>query len=198
VIDWVVQLMGALGAPGVGVAIALESVFPPLPSEAFLPLAGFAAARGEMSIVAAVLWSTAGSLTGALVLYGLGAWLGLDPLRAVADRMPLVDAADVDKADAWFHRYGTWAVFFGRMVPMVRSLVSIPAGTTRMPLVRFALLTTAGSLIWNTVFVVAGYLLGANWGVVERHAGVVSTVLLVLAGCALAWFVVRRLARNAA
>jgi membrane protein DedA with SNARE-associated domain len=198
VIDWVVQLMGALGAPGVGVAIALESVFPPLPSEAFLPLAGFAAARGEMSIAAAVLWSTAGSLAGALVLYGLGAWLGLHRLRAVADRMPLVDGADVDKADAWFHRYGTWAVFFGRMVPMVRSLVSIPAGTTRMPLVRFALLTTAGSLIWNTVFVVAGYLLGANWGVVERHTGVVSTVLLVLAGCALAWFVVRRLARNAA
>jgi membrane protein DedA with SNARE-associated domain len=109
--------------------------------------------------------------------------------------MPLVDAADVDKADAWFHRYGAWAVLFGRMVPMVRSLVSIPAGTTRMPLVRFALLTTAGSLIWNTVFVVAGYLLGANWGVVERHAGLVSTVLLVLAGSALAWFVARRMAR---
>jgi membrane protein DedA with SNARE-associated domain len=196
VIDWVVHLMGALGAPGVGIAIALESVFPPLPSEVFLPLAGFAAARGEMSIVAAVLWSTAGSLAGALLLYGLGVWLGLDRLRAIADRMPLVDGDDVDKADAWFHRYGTWAVFFGRMVPMVRSLVSIPAGTTRMPLVRFALLTTAGSLIWNTVFVVAGYLLGANWGVVERHASLISTVLLVLAGVALAWFVARRMART--
>jgi membrane protein DedA with SNARE-associated domain len=158
--------MGALGAPGVGIAIALESVFPPLPSEVFLPLAGFAAARGEMSIVAAVAWSTAGSLAGALVLYGLGARLGLARLRALADRVPLVSCDDVDKADAWFHRYGTWAVFFGRMVPMVRSLVSIPAGTTGMPLGRFALLTTAGSLIWNTVFVVAGYLLGANWGIV--------------------------------
>ncbi len=197
-IDWVVQLMGALGAPGVGIAIALESIFPPLPSEVFLPLAGFAAARGEMSIVAAVAWSTAGSLAGALALYGLGTWLGLARLRAIADRIPLVSGDDVDKADAWFHRYGTWAVFFGRMVPMVRSLVSIPAGTTRMPLVRFALLTTAGSLIWNTVFVVAGYLLGANWGLVERNASVVSSVLLVLAGCALVWFVVRRVSRNAA
>ena len=197
-IDWVVQLMGALGAPGVGIAIALESIFPPLPSEVFLPLAGFAAARGEMSIVAAVAWSTAGSLTGALALYGLGTWLGLARLRAIADRIPLVSGDDVDKADAWFHRYGTWAVFFGRMVPMVRSLVSIPAGTTCMPLVRFALLTTAGSLIWNSVFVVAGYLLGANWGVVERNASVVSSVLLVLAGCALVWFVVRRVSRIAA
>ncbi|MGI5131829.1 DedA family protein [Pseudonocardia sp. CA-107938] len=191
-----VRLMAALGAPGVGVAIALESVFPPLPSEVFLPLAGFAAARGEMSVVAAIGWSTAGSLTGALVLYGLGTWLGLDRLRVIADRVPLVGADDVDKADAWFRRYGTWAVFFGRMVPMVRSLVSIPAGTTRLPLGRFALLTTAGSLIWNTVFVVAGYLLGANWGVVERHASLVSTVLLVIAGLALAWFVVRRMARS--
>lgn len=193
-IDWIVRLMGALGAAGVGIAIALESVFPPLPSEVFLPLAGFAASRGEMGVVAAIAWSTAGSLTGALALYGLGAWLGLERLRAIADRIPLVSGDDVDRADMWFHRHGTWAVFFGRMVPMVRSLVSIPAGTTGMPLVRFALLTTAGSLIWNTVFVVAGYLLGANWGVVEQHASVISTVLLALAGLAVAWFVARRLA----
>lgn len=196
-IDWVVRLMGALGAPGVGIAIALETVFPPLPSEVFLPLAGFAAARGEMSVVAAIAWSTAGSLAGALLLYGLGARLGLGRLRRIADRIPLVSAGDVDQADAWFHRYGSWAVFFGRMVPGVRSLVSIPAGASRLPLGRFALLTTGGSAVWNSLFVVAGYLLGENWGVVERYVSTASTVLLVLAGLGVVWFVVRRVRARA-
>lgn len=193
IIDWVVDLMDALGAPGVGVAIALENVFPPLPSEVFLPLAGFAAARGEMSLAAAIAWTTAGSVVGALVLYGLGAALGRSRLRALVDRMPLVALRDVDRAEEWFARHGAAAVFFGRMVPLVRSLISVPAGVERMPLALFTALTAAGSLVWNAAFVCAGYALGANWPVVERYARVASKVVLGAALLAAAWFVTSRL-----
>lgn len=193
IIDWIVDLMDALGAPGVGLAIALENVFPPLPSEVFLPLAGFAAARGEMSVVAAIAWTTAGSLVGALALYGVGAALGRDRLRALVDRMPLVALRDLDRAEAWFARYGAAAVFLGRMVPLVRSLISVPAGVARMPVPLFAALTAAGSLLWNTAFVLAGYALGANWPVVERYAGIASKAVLVLLVLAVVVFVARRL-----
>jgi membrane protein DedA with SNARE-associated domain len=193
VVGWVVGLMDALGAPGVGLAIALENVFPPLPSEVFLPLAGFAAARGEMSLVAAIAWTTLGSLVGALALYGVGAALGRDRVRALADRMPLVSAPDVDRAEAWFARHGSTAVFLGRMVPLVRSLISVPAGVERMRLPLFGALTAAGSLLWNTAFVLAGYLLGTNWGVVEQYADLASKGVLGLLVLAVAVFVVRRI-----
>jgi membrane protein DedA with SNARE-associated domain len=192
IIGWVVGLMETLGAPGVGLAIALESVFPPLPSEVFLPLAGFAAARGDMSVLSAIIWTTLGSLVGALTLYGVGAVLGRERLIAIADRMPLVDVADVVKAEEWFARHGAKAVFFGRMVPLVRSLVSVPAGLERMSLPLFAALTTAGSLIWNTAFVLAGYGLGANFGLIEPYMSVVSKVVVGLIGAAVVWWVVRR------
>ncbi|MCX6462771.1 MAG: DedA family protein [Pseudonocardiales bacterium] len=192
IVGWVVDLMETLGAPGVGLAIALENLFPPLPSEVFLPLAGFAAARGELSVGAAIVWTTLGSLVGALALYGLGAGLGRERLRAIADRMPLVDVGDIDKAEEWFARHGPKAVFFGRMIPLVRSMISVPAGVERMPLPLFAALTTAGSLIWNSAFVLAGYGLGENWHVVEQYAGIASRVVLVAVVLALVWFVVRK------
>ncbi len=196
IVGWVVALMDALGAPGVGLAIALENVFPPLPSEVFLPLAGFAAARGEMSVVSAIVWTTLGSLVGALVLYGIGAALGRDRLRAIVDRMPLVNLRDVDKAEEWFARHGAKAVFLGRMVPLVRSLISVPAGVERMNPALFAALTAAGSLIWNTAFVLAGYTLGENWHIVESYAGIASKVVLVAIVLAVAVFVAKRVARR--
>jgi membrane protein DedA with SNARE-associated domain len=192
IVGWVVSLMDALGAPGVGLAIALENIFPPLPSEVFLPLAGFTAARGEMSLVAAIIWTTLGSLVGALALYGIGAALGRNRLRAIVDRMPLVNLSDVDKAEEWFARHGNKAVFFGRMVPLVRSMISVPAGVERMPVLLFAALTTAGSLIWNTAFVMAGYGLGESWHVVEQYAGIASKVVLVAVVLAVVGFIGRR------
>ncbi|MHA6631359.1 DedA family protein [Pseudonocardia sichuanensis] len=196
IVGWVVDLMEALGAPGVGLAIALENLFPPLPSEVFLPLAGFAAARGDLSLVAAIVWTTIGSVVGALALYGLGAALGRDRLRAIVDRMPLVDLADLDKGEAWFARHGPKAVFFGRMVPIVRSMISVPAGVERMSIVLFLVLTTAGSLIWNSVFVLAGYFLGENWHIVEGYAGILSKAVLAAAVIAVVVFVARRIARR--
>ena len=196
IVGWVVALMDALGAPGVGLAIALENVFPPLPSEVFLPLAGFAAARGEVSLVAAIIWTTLGSLVGALVLYGIGAALGRARLRAIVDRMPLVNLRDVDRAEEWFARHGAKAVFLGRMVPLVRSLISVPAGVERMHPALFAALTAAGSLIWNTAFVLAGYTLGENWHVVESYAGIASKVVLVAVVLAVVVFFAKRLSRR--
>jgi membrane protein DedA with SNARE-associated domain len=198
IVGWVVDLMEALGAPGVGLAIALENVFPPLPSEVFLPLAGFAASRGELSLVAAIVWTTIGSVVGALALYGLGAALGRNRLRAIADRIPLVDVGDIDKAEAWFTRHGPKAVFFGRMVPLVRSMISVPAGVERMSIPLFLALTAAGSLIWNSIFVVAGYLLGENWHVVESYAGILSKVVLVAIAIAVVVFVILRIRRRGA
>ncbi len=184
--------MNLIGAPGAGIAIALENLFPPLPSEVILPMAGLAAARGSFTLVEALLWTTAGSVAGAFALYGLGAWLGIARLRALVRRMPLLKVDDVDRTVAWFERHGGKAVFFGRMLPIFRSLISIPAGVTRMPLWRFGLLTLAGSFLWNAVFVLSGYFLGDQWHVVEEYAGVLQYAVIGVAAAALVWFTVNR------
>lgn len=193
IVNAVVGLMGLIGAPGAAIAVALESIFPPIPSEVVLPLAGFAAARGEFSLLSVIIWTTVGSLVGALVLYWLGHSWGIDRLRRQADRLPLMRSSDIDKTVAWFARHGRSAVFFGRMVPGFRSFISIPAGVENMPLWRFSLYTTGGSLIWNSVLIVAGYELGANWHLVQRYADVVSTAVVVLVAGLVGWFVVHRL-----
>ncbi|KAD3436318.1 DedA family protein [Arthrobacter yangruifuii] len=189
VADWAVGMMETIGAPGAGLAIALENLFPPLPSEIILPLAGFTASQGNFSIAAALFWTTLGSVVGALALYGLGAWLGRDRTRRLVAKVPLVDLEDVDKVEAWFGRHGNKAVFFGRMIPLFRSLISIPAGIERMSLWTFTALTTAGSLIWNTIFIVAGYYLGESWHIVEEYAGVFQKIVIVAVVVAAVWFV---------
>ena len=193
VADWAVGVMETIGAPGAGLAIALENLFPPLPSEIILPLAGFAASQGNFSLVAALFWTTLGSVVGALALYGLGAWLGRERMRTVVAKVPLVDLSDVDKVEAWFARHGHKAVFFGRMIPLFRSLISIPAGIERMHLLTFAALTTAGSLIWNTIFIVAGYYLGESWHIVETYAGVFQKIVIVAVAVAAVWFVAAKI-----
>lgn len=195
---WTVDLMETLGGPGAGLAIFIENIFPPIPSEVVLPMAGFAARLGDLSLAGAIIWTTIGSVAGAWVLYGLGAWLGHDRMRAIAARMPLVDVEDVDRTTAWFARHGTKAVFFGRMLPIFRSFISIPAGTERMGLVTFTLLTAAGSLIWNSIFVVAGYVLGANWHAVDPYASVLQYIVIGAVAVAVVWFLVGRVRRRRA
>ncbi|RCV52083.1 hypothetical protein DEF23_09625 [Marinitenerispora sediminis] len=185
--------MEALGGPGAAIAIALENIFPPIPSEVILPLAGFTASQGGMNLGAAIAWTTLGSVVGALVLYGLGALLGRDRMRAIAAWMPLVKVSDIDRTEAWFRRHGVKAVFFGRMVPIFRSFISIPAGIERMRLTTFLAFTTLGSLIWNTVFVLAGYLLGESWWLVEEYASVFSRGVAVAIVLAVGVFVAVRL-----
>lgn len=192
VAGWAVDVMERLGGPGAGLLIALENLFPPLPSEIILPLAGFTASQGSFSVGGAVLWTTAGSVLGALALYTLGAVFGRSRFRALWARLPLVDLQDLDRTEAWFARHGAKAVFLGRMVPIFRSLISVPAGIERMPVATFLALTTAGSLLWNTLFVVAGYQLGENWHLVEGYAGILQKVVIVVVALAVGWFVVQR------
>ena len=193
---WAVSVMETLGGPGAGLVVALENVFPPVPSEVILPLAGFTAAQGSFSLLSAILWTTAGSAVGALVLYELGAVVGRDRVRAFAGRLPLVDPGDVDVAERWFVRHGYKAVFFGRMLPIIRSAISVPAGVERMPMWRFLLYTVAGSAIWNTLFIVAGHQLGARYTEVEQYATILQYVVVAGAVALVGWFVVARVVKR--
>lgn len=193
---WVVDVMESIGAPGAGLLVALENLFPPLPSEVILPLAGFTASRGSFTLVEAIFWTTLGSVVGATALYWIGAAVGRRRLRLVVAKMPLVDLADLDRTEEWFARHGRATVFLGRMVPIFRSLISIPAGIERMPFASFVLLSAAGSLIWNTFFVLVGYVLGENWHIAEQYAGIFSRVVLVCVVLVVVWWVARRLRRR--
>jgi membrane protein DedA with SNARE-associated domain len=193
----VMNVLGAaLGGPGLGIANGLDSIFPFLPSEVILPLGGLSASQGHMTLVGAVLWATLGSVVGGLIMYYLGAWLGRARTRQLAARIPLVKLHEVDRTDAWFARHGGKAVLFGRMMPLFRGLISVPAGVQRMPLARYVVYTAGGSLVWNAVFVVAGYQLGRNWYLVEQYFGVVTTTTGVLVAAAIAYFVATRLVRH--
>jgi membrane protein DedA with SNARE-associated domain len=189
---WAVDVMERLGGFGAGLLIALENLFPPLPSEVILPLAGFAASRGSFSLTSAIVWTTAGSVVGALCLYVLGAAWGRERVFALWERMPLVNVGDFQRTEAWFERHGPKAVFFGRMLPLFRSLISVPAGVQRMPVWQFLLLTTVGSALWNTTWVLAGYLLGEQWHLVEPIIGWFQWVVATVVVAAVTWWVVRR------
>lgn len=192
VVQAVVSLVGALGAPGVGIAVAAENLFPPIPSEVILPSAGFAAASGSMGLVSAIVWATIGSVVGALALYALGAWFGRARFYSLASKIPFVKEADIERAEAWFVRRGPLAVLLGRVVPVVRSLISIPAGIERMKLLPFTLYTAIGSALWNSVLIGAGYALGANWAIVEEWISRYQLIVFGLAGIALVVWMVRK------
>lgn len=199
-IDWVVNLMTILGAPGAGIAVFLENLFPPIPSEVILPLAGFTVARGGFSFISAVIWSTAGSVLGALVLYWLGRAFGEDRLKEIADRMWLVEAEDVSKATEFFERHGKASVFFGRFVPGVRSLISIPAGIAEMSKGVFLLWTTLGSVIWNATLIGLGYWLGGRYhlvaDVIDQYSTVIYILIAVLIVVGIVMLIRRRIKRK--
>lgn len=198
VAGWAVGLMEAIGAPGAGVAIAAENLFPPIPSEIILPLAGFTAAQGGFTIAEAIIWTTLGSIVGALALYGLGRWLGHERLAAIARKMPLVRASDIDKTTAWFAKHGWKTVLFGRFLPIFRSLISIPAGIERMPVLLFLGLTTVGSAIWNTIFIMIGVTLGMNFHIIEPYMDWLQWVVIGAVVLVIVIFVVRRMLQNRA
>jgi membrane protein DedA with SNARE-associated domain len=189
---WVLDVIDAMGALGVAVLVALENLFPPLPSEVVLPLAGFLAGQGKLSLTAVLVAATAGSVAGALVLYWAGAALGAERLRRLAERLPLMDADDVDRAQGWFDRHGRTAVLVGRLVPGVRSLISIPAGVARMRLAPFLLYTTVGSAAYNAVLVLLGHQLGSRWTSVERYSDPINYGVYGLVALGVALAVARR------
>ncbi|MFG1870612.1 DedA family protein [Micromonospora arborensis] len=193
---WVASVIEVMGPVGVALLVALESIVPPIPSEIVLALAGFLAHEGQFNLVVVVLAATAGSLVGALVLYWLGAALGEERLKRWLDHIPLVDSEDLEKADRWFERHGRWAVLIGRVVPVVRSLVSVPAGANRMPLGEFILLTTIGSGAWNGLIVGAGYLLGNQWQDVARYSDWFNYAIVAVFVVMVVSWVIRKVRRR--
>ncbi|MGY3516842.1 DedA family protein [Micromonospora sp. PTRAS2] len=195
---WVADVIGALGAVGVALLVALESIIPPIPSEIVLAMAGYLASQGQFNVVLIVAAATVGSLLGALVLYWLGAALGEERLKRWLDHIPLVDRDDLEKADRWFERHGRWAVLIGRVVPVVRSLVSVPAGANRMPLGEFVLLTTLGSGVWNALIVGAGFALGSRWEEVDRYSSWFNYAIFAVFGVMVVSWAAKKVRRRRA
>ncbi|WP_454050001.1 DedA family protein [Cellulomonas sp. Marseille-Q8402] len=193
---WVVGVIDALGPVGVGIVVALENLFPPIPSEVVLPVAGYVASQGEMSLVWAIVAATAGAVLGAWLLYGLGAWLGRVRLRRWLERIPLMEVEDLDRAEAWFDRHGGTAVLIGRCVPVVRSLVSVPAGLERMPQTTFLLYTAVGSLVWNSLLIVGGYVLGSQWQDIGHYSDYINYAVYAAIVLVVVRFVWTRLRRR--
>jgi membrane protein DedA with SNARE-associated domain len=193
---WIAGVIDSLGELGVGLLVALENLVPPVPSELVLTMAGYLAGDGRMNVVFVVIAATIGSVVGALILYWLGRVVGEERLRRWLDRIPLVDAGDLDKADRWFERHAWSAVLFGRMVPVVRSLVSIPAGANHMPVGRFVTFTAIGSGVWNSLFVGAGFALGTRWQQVDRYARWFDYAILAFFVVAITWWVVKKVRKR--
>jgi membrane protein DedA with SNARE-associated domain len=186
---WLLDLVDTLGPVGVGIAILLETVVPPIPSEAVLGAAGVLINAGRMSVVPVILFATLGSVLGAAFFYVIGGALGPRRSHAFLDRLPLVETEDVDRTFAWFENHGRSAVFFGRMVPIVRSFVSVPAGVVRMPFLQFLVYTAGGSLIWNSVLIGLGVAAG---DFIEKNLHYLDYVVVAAVVLAVAWFVYRK------
>jgi membrane protein DedA with SNARE-associated domain len=186
---WLLDLVDKLGAVGVGLTILIETVIPPIPSEAVLGAAGVLINAGRMSVVPVILFATLGSIVGAAFFYATGAALGPRRSHAFLDRLPLVETEDVDRTFAWFENHGRSAVFFGRMVPIVRSFVSVPAGVVRMPFPQFLLYTAGGSLIWNSVLIGLGVAAG---DFIEKNLHYLDYVVVGVVVLAVIWFVYRK------
>ena len=199
--EWVTDVVTTLGYGGVAFLVALENLFPPIPSEVVLPLAGFVAGRGEAALVGMIVAATIGSLIGAWALYLIAAAIGPVRLHRLVGRYGKwfrIDGDDLARAEGWFDRRGGTAVLVCRCVPLIRSLVSIPAGFRRMPALRFTLLTTVGSLVWNTALISAGYVLGDRWEEVGDYVGYLQYALYLAIAGGIAWFAWRRFLSPAA
>ena len=186
------DVVDAVGAVGVGLAVALEVIIPPIPSEVVLPLAGFLAGRGDLSLAATLIWSTVGSVVGGLGAYWLGAALGRDRVYRLWARIPLSEPRDLERAESWFADHQRRAVFLGRFIPVVRSLISVPAGVAHMRLSTFVLYTALGSGLWNALFILLGYQLGARWRTVGQYSDVLNWVTIAVGVAVIGWSAGRR------
>jgi membrane protein DedA with SNARE-associated domain len=193
--QWVTDVIASLGYVGVAALVALENLFPPIPSELILPLAGFLAGQGRFALPLVIVAATFGSTAGALAVYGIGAGLGERRVRALTARyggfLRLSDE-DIDRAESWFDRHGGEAVFLGHLAPLIRSVISIPAGLRRMPLWKFALYTAAGSGVWNSVLVTLGWALGDRWQQINQYASYFEYAVIAAIVGGIGWFVWKR------
>jgi membrane protein DedA with SNARE-associated domain len=197
IITFIKDLLSTLGYPGVFVAMLIEGSGIPLPSEITMPFAGFLVSIGRFTLIAAILVGTAGEVMGALVGYSIGLFGGR-PLLERYGKWAMISPRDIDRGTAWFDRYGVWVVLVGRLLPAVRSYVSIPAGITRMPLVPFLLFSTIGSFVWCTVLTLLGRALGDHWKEISSATRpfeipvIIALVVLILVYLVLRHFRPRR------
>ena len=196
---WISDWMSQFGYFGVFLLILLENIFPPIPSEVILTLGGFMTTTTTMTKFGVIIASTLGSVIGAAILYGIGTLLDVERLEKIVGKYGKylrLTIKDVHKADAWFNKYGVWAVFFGRLVPLVRSLISIPAGMSNMKFGLFLLFTTLGTLIWNTVLVSVGAAVGDNWheivGYMDIYSNVAYAIIAIVGIVFLVWYFKKR------
>ena len=192
--NWITGILQQLGYLGLAFLMFLENVFPPIPSELIMPLAGFMVAKGELTFLGVVIAGTIGSVAGALPLYFFGRKLGKQRVIAWADahgRWLTISGRHIERVTSWLDGHGTWAIFFGRLVPGVRSLISVPAGIARMDFATFLVLTTLGSALWSALLAGAGYLLGSNFEAVEKFIGPVSNAILIGIAALYLWRVAR-------
>lgn len=182
---WIIEFMNEFGYIGVLLLIMFENVFPPIPSEVILTFGGFMTTYSDMTRLGVVIAATIGSVVGAMILYSVGLLLGVERLEKIVDRWGKylrLNRNDIQRADAWFTKYGPWTVFFCRLIPLIRSLISIPAGMSNMNFPLFLLLTTLGSLIWNGILVSVGVSVGGNWREIVAYLDVFSNVIYVVIG----------------
>ncbi|SHH34265.1 DedA family protein [Virgibacillus chiguensis] len=182
---WVTSVLEELGYIGVFFMMALENIFPPIPSEIVLPFGGFLTTTTDLSVVGVIVAATVGSVLGAVILFGIGLLLDVKHLEKIIHRygsMLRIKKQDIQRADAWFDKYGYWTVFICRMVPLVRSLISIPAGMSNMNFVMFLFLTVAGTLSWNTLLILIGVQLGESWTNILSFMELYSTVIYICIG----------------
>ena len=181
--EWIPNVMNQLGYWGIGLLMFLENLFPPIPSELIMPLAGFTVAKGQMDFIMVVIAGVVGTILGAFPWYYIGKFISEERLEHLADKYGKwisVTSKDIKKANNWFNEHGGKAVFFCRLVPGVRTLISLPAGINNMPLVPFTLYSTLGTTIWVTFLTFLGYKLGDNYELVDKYLGPVAKIVLAI------------------
>lgn len=193
--EWVLETMSSLGYVGIGLLMFLENLFPPIPSELIMPLAGFTAAQGKMQLFPAIAAGVIGTVLGAFPWYYLGKVVSEERIKGWADRYGKwlgISGADIDKANRWFDRHGKKAVLLCRMVPGVRTLISLPAGINAMPMLPFLLFSTIGTILWVTLLTMTGYFLGNNYELVDKYLAPVSKIVAVTLVIALIIWIIRK------
>jgi membrane protein DedA with SNARE-associated domain len=201
VLEFAVSVIERIGVLGAGLLIALETVIAPLPSEVVLLLTGVNVSEGNFSFLGALLITTTGSLVGASLLYAAGYFFNEDRLEHLIARYGKflgLTVGDLRKTLSWFERYGSPLVLFGRLVPIVRSLVSIPAGLVQMNFAKFLALTALGSGIWNTIWISLGFTLGENWHIAEQYSSILDYIAYAALGAALIYLLFRFVRRRRA
>lgn len=187
---WIQQLIDQLGYLGIAALMFAETVFPPLPSELIMPLAGLRASRGALSLPGVIAAGAGGAMAGNLAWFLAARAIGVGRLHGLVDRHGrwlTLGWEEVERAQGWFRRHGGTFVCLGRMVPTVRSVVSIPAGLLRMPLARFLLWSSLGTTAWTTALSYAGFLLGQRYTAVDRYLAPISTAVIVILALWYAW-----------